>query len=247
MLFHYGSDTEVWDYEFGPHDALGFPGRMALKVVEWTRRIGLPCEQALDIGCSVGGTAFAMARHFDKVVGVDLSRSFINAANTLKQDGSITYFRRDEGELGQSLRAEIDPSIDRDRVTFLQADACALPMELVGFDAVLLSNLLCRLPSPRACLSRMRGTRGLVRPGGLLVLASPYTWMERFTPKGAWLGGFESAGRPVWSKERIAELLADEFQLLCDEDVPLLIREHARKYQYIVAHTTVWRRREANK
>jgi len=39
-------------------------------------------------------------------------------------------------------------------------------------------------------------------------------------------------------------LRAEGFELLREADEPLVIREHARKYQYIVAHATLWRRVE---
>jgi hypothetical protein len=119
-----------------------------------------------------------------------------------------------------------------------------LPPDLVGFDAVLLANLLDRLPSPKACLGRMGGYMGLVRPGGLLVVMSPYTWMEQFTPIDAWLGGYERDGSALSSKEGIRAALGEAFELVTEENMPLLIREHARKYQYIVTNMTVWKRKE---
>ena len=137
----------------------------------------------------------------------------------------------------------VDPAIDRSRVSFRQADACSLPAELMDFDAVLLANLLCRLPSPKALLGRLGGPRGLVKPGGLLAIFSPYSWLEPFTPPEAWLGGYERDGEPVRSATVLGDFLATEgFERLREADVPLLIREHARKYQYIVTHATLWRR-----
>ena len=50
-------------------------------------------------------------------------------------------------------------------------------------DACLLANLLCRLPDPSACLARLSGPDGLVKPGGIAVVVSPYTWMEEHTPR----------------------------------------------------------------
>jgi hypothetical protein len=108
---------------------------------------------------------------------------------------------------------------------------------------VLLANLLCRLPSPRALLGRLGGPRGLVKPGGLLAIFSPYSWLEPFTPPEAWLGGYERDGKPVRSAAALAEFLrAEDFELLREADAPLVIREHARKYQYIVTHAMLWRR-----
>lgn len=126
---------------------------------------------------------------------------------------------------------------------FEVADACALPLEMGSFDACLLANLLCRLPDPEACLARLRT---LVRPGGLAVIVSPYTWMEVHTPRERWLGGFAAAdGTPVHSGDALArrmDILG--FELLGQEDMPLLLREHERKYQYIVSHAMAFRRRD---
>jgi putative 4-mercaptohistidine N1-methyltranferase len=198
---------------------------------------------ALDVGCAVGRSTFELARHFDAVTGVDLSAAFIEAAKELKQSGTRPYFRRDEGDLGAQLTATIDPAIDRSRLTFRQADACSLPVEYVDFDAVLMANLICRLPSAKGLLGRLAGPRGLVRPGGLLVMTTPFTWMEQFTPREAWLGGVIRDGQPLWSADALKTLLAPDFELLENHDMPCVIREHARKFQYIVPLATIWRRR----
>lgn len=46
---------------------------------------------------------------------------------------------------------------------------------------------------------------------------------------------------PGWSQ--VSLLLSDDFELLEEQKMPLLIREHRRKYEYIVAYATVWRRK----
>ena len=243
MLLHYGRDEDAMPYAFGPKDAAAFPRRCAEWLVQQCGRFGIETTRALDIGCAVGGAAFELARSFPEVIGVDLSASFIAAANALKTEGRLEFKRHDEGEIRADRVAVLAPGIDVGRVSFRQADACALPADLHGFDAVLLANLLCRLPSPRACLERMGGSRGVVRPGGLLMAVSPYTWMETFTPKDVWLGGFVRQGVTVRSIEGLHTLLDPDFELVDEAEMPLLIREHARKFQYIVGHATAWRRR----
>jgi hypothetical protein len=130
------------------------------------------------------------------------------------------------------------------------------------------ANLLCRLPSPKSCLGRLGGVRGLVRPGGIVVITSPYTWQAEYTPRQVrrcpdqndrllraphgtvsrrrqvWLGGYERDGAPVFARDAIVDFLADDFDLVHEADMPLIIREHERKFQYIVSHCTVFRRRE---
>jgi putative 4-mercaptohistidine N1-methyltranferase len=191
---------------------------------------------------STGDEASLWARFHFRPHFFDLSRAFIDAADTLRRDGELRYFRKDEGRLGVTPNAMVDPALDRSRVSFRQADACGLPAELVDFDAVLLANLLCRLPNPKALLGRLGGPRGLVKPGGLLAIFSPYSWLEAFTPPEAWLGGYERDGQPVRTATALGEFLrAEGFELLREADEPLVIRDHARKYQYIVAHATLWR------
>lgn len=246
LLLHYGAPDEQMPHAFGPRDAVEFPVRCARWLLDAAREYGAPTGKALDVGCAVGRASFELARGYEEVLGVDLSRAFIDAADTLRRDGELRYFRKDEGRLGATLNAMVDPAIDRNRVRFRQADACALPAELVDFDAVLLANLLCRLPSPKALLGRLGGPLGLVKPGGLLAIFSPYSWLEQFTPPEAWLGGYERDSKPVASAAALGEFLrAEGFELLREADVPLVIREHVRKYQYIVTHATLWRRRGA--
>ena len=243
LLLHYGAAEEQMPYAFGPRDAVEFPVRCARWLLDAAREYGVSTDRALDVGCAVGRASFELARGYREVLGADLSRAFIDAADTLRRQGELHYFRKDEGDLGAMLNAMIDPAIDRSRVNFRQADACSLPAEWMDFDAVLLANLLCRLPSPKALLGRLGGPRGLVKPGGLLAIFSPYSWLEQFTPPEAWLGGYERDGRPVSGAAALSECLTTEgFELLREADVPLVIREHARKYQYIVAHALLWRR-----
>jgi 5-histidylcysteine sulfoxide synthase/putative 4-mercaptohistidine N1-methyltranferase len=243
LLLHYGAAEEQMPYPFGPRDAVEFPVRCARWLLDAARDYVVPTDRALEVGCAVGRASFELARGYREVLGLDLSRAFIDAADALRRDGELRYFRRDEGQLGAMLNAMVDPAIDRSRVSFRQADACSLPAELVDFDAVLLANLLCRLPSPKALLGRLGGPRGLVKPGGLLAIFSPYSWLEPFTPPEAWLGGYERDGKPVRSAAALAEFLrAEDFELLREADAPLVIREHARKYQYIVTHVMLWRR-----
>lgn len=243
LLLHYGEPAQQMPWAFGPQAATGFPQRCAQWLLDGARTFGAGSETALDVGCAVGRASFELARGYRAVTGVDLSRAFIDAASRLQRDGELTYFCRDEGELGEPVRARIDARIERARVSFRQADATSLPADWLDFDAVLMANLLCRLPSPKSLLGRLGGPRGLVKRGGLVAIFSPYTWLEQFTPRGAWLGGRVRDGKPVRSADALREFLTHEgFELRREEDVPLVIREHARKYQYIVTHGMLWQR-----
>lgn len=242
MVLHYGEGEVSMPFPTGPVPATQFPLRCAERALEIARSIGITTGRALDVGCAVGRASFELTRGFQEVLGVDLSERFIRAANEMRDKGRLRFFLPEEGEIGEEIEASLSPDIDRGRVRFRAADACALPAELVGFDVVLAANLLCRLPSPRAFVARLGGQRGLVRPGGLLFVTTPGTWSETFTPKDAWLGGRQNNGKAVRTFDGLRDALGDEFELLVQEDMPVLIREHRRKYQYIVAQMTAWRR-----
>jgi hypothetical protein len=89
----------------------------------------------------------------------------------------------------------------------------------------------------------MSGERGLLRSGGILVITTPFTWLEKFSPKEVWLGGYQKNGEPIFSEPVLKNLLENDFILLERTEMPLLIREHARKFEYIVPLVTVWQKK----
>lgn len=111
-----------------------------------------------------------------------------------------------------------------------------LPQDLGTFHVVLMANLIDRLTEPKQCLARLSD---LVVSGGQLIITSPYTWLEDYTPKDNWLGGQEDR-RTI---EGLQEALKEAFDLTETKDLPFLIREHARKYQWSVAQASIWRRK----
>ncbi|CAE7725143.1 mug158 [Symbiodinium pilosum] len=70
--------------------------------------------------------------------------------------------------------------------------------------------------------------------------------MKDFTPKSKWLGGFVDpiTQTQVRSKDQLKKLMEERgFAKMGEQQVPLLIREHQRKYQYIVSEATIWRKK----
>ncbi len=236
LLFHYASQDEIMPYTFGPVNALNYPVRC---VVECLDAALLPSgARALDLGCAVGRSTFELARMCRDVVGVDYSQRFIDTANEMKNKGSISYQRTDEGNKFTELTAKLPDGVDTDRVNFLQGDAMNLPDDLGKFDVVVAANLVDRLEDPKKFLNALAG---LMNPGGQLVLASPYTWLEEYTPIENWLGGADNDS-PTTIDALTAEL-ADSFVNVRELNLPFLIREHARKFQWSVAHGTIWIRK----
>lgn len=230
-----------------PQHALLFPQRVArlLAALKPARTNG----RALDVGCAVGGSSFELAAlGFDEVVGFDFSRAFVDMAERMKQGETIRFRVPVEADLSQEVVAAHEPNVDaevRARVSFHVGDACTLREDaasLGSFDGVIMANLLCRLPDPMACLD---GLGDIVNPGGVVLLVTPWSWLEQYTDRSNWLGGYvdPATEAPVSSKDVLrAEMEKRGFAKVHEEQMPLVIREHQRKYQYIVSEATGWRK-----
>ncbi len=233
LLFHYGDADAVLGDLPGPREAVGFATRLVCELLGEVP----DGARALDVGCAVGGSSFELARKCASVHGIDFSEAFIDAAATLAQAGKLPFEKSVEGTIAAGDVAVVPAGIDRSRVTFSVGDAGSLPADLGSFDVVLAANLICRLPEPHRFLDRLPD---LVRPGGQLLLTTPFTWMEDYTPRENWLGATPEAGR---SFDTLQSILAPTFDLQHTLNIPFLIREHSRKFQYTVAFGSRWTRR----
>lgn len=233
LLFHYGSAGDVLGGLPGPAEAAGFATRLVRDLLA----PGGGGDRALDLGCAVGASAFELARSFREVVGIDSSHAFVRAARMLAETGEHPFEKTVEGTISETAVATVPPGIDRARVLFEQGDAQDLPASLGAFDAVLAANLLCRLPRPMRLIERLPA---LVKSGGQLLLTTPFTWLEEFTAAQNWIGATPATGR---SFDALHALLEPHFALEHSANLPFLIREHARKFQYGIALGSRWRRR----
>jgi putative 4-mercaptohistidine N1-methyltranferase len=231
LLFHFGKvddalPAESIAYPQAMREAWGFPQRTVQGFRNRDVKLGL------DIGCAVGASSFAMARHCQRVIGMDYSHSFIGAASHLRDGKTIDYQRLDEGMQTKNLLAQVPSDIDLTRVTFEQGDAHELREDIGVFDQVHAANVLCRLAEPVKLLQRLPQ---LVRAGGELVIATPCTWLESFTPSVNWPEG----STIDWLKDN----LLSSFELVRTWDEPFLIRETARKFQWSSSQLSLWTRR----
>ncbi|MFE6828625.1 class I SAM-dependent methyltransferase [Streptomyces sp. NPDC057690] len=156
-------DAAAAAFDDEPDHGLRDPGVRAA----WARRLRawLPERgcDLLDLGCGTGSLSLLASEQGHRVTGVDLSPSMIDLA-----------------------RAKL---AGRDAV-FLLGDAAAPPVGEQRFDTLLVRHVLWTLPDPARVL---RHWRGLVRPGGRLVLV-----------EGVW-GTVTPVGIPA---DRLTALLA---------------------------------------
>ena len=233
--FHYGD---------APVESISVPNFQVACIEQVAKHLaGRNTGKALDIGCAAGRSSFELAKHFDHVDALDFSVRLIEAPSNLQKTGLQRYVCTDEGDL--NLYREINLSDFegyqevKDKIAFMQGDACNLVDKFDGYDLVFAGNLIDRLYDPEKFLKLIKDR---ISSGGLLVLASNYTWCEEHTPKDKWLGGFKApTGENFTTLEGIKQVLQPEFKQLGDPvDIPFVFRETARKFQYDVSELSIW-------
>ncbi|MER2512793.1 MAG: 5-histidylcysteine sulfoxide synthase [Nitrosomonas ureae] len=213
----------------------------ALAEIALTAMKNKPRRTALDLGCASGRSTFELARGFDHVTGIDFSARFIGQGVQLAQRGVLRYTLTEEGDLvSYKERTLSGLGLDhvKDRVEFYQGDACNLKAIFTGYDLILAANLIDRLYDPDKLLSSIH-TR--INTGGLLMIASPYTWLTEHTKKEFWVGGFKRDGENFTTLDGLKETLGKNFRLIQGpQSVPFVIRETRRKFQHTLSEVTIW-------
>ncbi|MFA7436788.1 5-histidylcysteine sulfoxide synthase [Castellaniella sp.] len=231
--FHYGDSY---------FDVPNFPRTVAQLAIQAMG--GQPRRRALDLGCASGRATFELARAFEHVTGVDFSARFINQGVQLMQSGQLRYTLADEGDLVSyktRTLAELGLQDTLAHVEFFQGDACNLKPQFTDYDLVLAANLIDRLYDPARFLDTIHER---IVANGLLVIASPYTWLEEHTPHSAWIGGIKKDGESWTTLDGLHAHLGTHFEPVGEPiDVPFVIRETRRKFQHTLSQLTIWRRR----
>ncbi len=236
--------SQYCDFQYGEtHFGVeNFAVACAQKAIEYTKDIKQ--GSALDLGCATGRASFELAKCFDKVCGIDFSARFVQVGVELQKNNVVSYYRNGEG--GLKTRHEVDLNElglneVSDKVEFWQGDACNLKPHFTDYDLVMATNLIDRLYEPHLFL---RSVHERINAGGYLILTSPYTWLEEYTQKEFWVGGYEDEnGNEVSTLDGLKEMLKEHFELVATEDVPFVIRETPRKYQHTISQMSVWKKK----
>lgn len=243
---HYEDDKQLSEYaEFHYGDQYygvpNFPKALSDLAIEVMQ--GRPMTTALDLGCATGRATFELAKHFNHVTGIDFSARFIGLALKLSQQGVLRYAMATEGDLvsyQERTLAELGLEGTASKVEFWQGDACNLKPNFTGYDLILAANLIDRLYSPSHFLNAIHERLNI---GGILMITSPYTWLEEHTPREEWIGGFKRDGENVTTLDGLKELLGKHFKLVkAPIKVPFVIRETQHKFQHTLSEVTFWER-----
>ncbi|MDF5759156.1 methyltransferase domain-containing protein [Spongiactinospora sp. TRM90649] len=242
LLMHYGTVEDAFER---PHHPLapshGYPARLSELLELVALRTGTLVRTALDAGCSVGGISHALSTWVqDVVVGIDASPRSIEIAQSLTRHGGGTFSVVQLGPFSREIQVTLPEAERRARVEFDVDDACSLAVPSRPYDAVVLSNVLDRVRDPEVCLRQFTDSTALLRRGGLLMVACPWSWYPEFSPPETWLG---SSGDCVTSEQGLKNVLSGGLDLMLEKDEAGVLRQNPREYDYFEAHVTVWKKR----
>ncbi len=127
------------------------------------------------------------------------------------------------------------------KVTFLQSDASNMKSIFVGYDMVLLNNILDQMYNPRHFLTSVHKR---INSGGRLIVATGFDWSESCTKRENWVGGYRDSGEQIWGEDDLESLLSATFTKI---DGPIIIpsvkRINKRKYSYSNIEVTIWEKK----
>lgn len=223
--------TDVLKY-FGKVNIYNYFDQSALvdHILETARENGLPVETSnlAEIGCGAGSISLNVAQSFRSVLGIDHNGEHIEIAKSVLNGSLNTYDLTTEGDIVDSHKIGLNADVSkRGIIDFRQADVMSLPAELQNFDFVLLNDVIDKVSSPNSVLSRLGGERGLVKPGGVLMVLSSFQWKETVTPKALWLGGckHKDTGKETKSCDALIEKLSSEFEFVSASKIPIIWNE----------------------
>ena len=196
----------------------------------------LPMGMVLDMGCAVGGTTFALARHFPDraVLGLDLSWPMLRLGRRALDKGSVTFPLRQVGQVYESCTRAVDRGGARP-AGFWIADAIHPPLAPQTAALIVALNLLDCVNDPAGLL---RSIADLLVPGGACLLATPFDWSVNATPIEGWIGGHSQRAPDGGRAEPRFRALVEAAGLSLEREGnhPWTLRLHARsRVQYDTA------------
>ncbi len=230
LQFHYGTVGDFFAARFEMDRFENFHTRVLERFLR--RPSGKPGSgQALDLGCNVGRATFELSRQFDQVVGIDFSAQSIEIAERIRSEGEFRADVWDARQPGDGHTFRVPDGCRPGAVQFKCGDACHA--NLTGkYDCVVALNLLCRVADPLALVQTFEAA---VADGGQLILSTPWSWDEKYTPRSAWPGDVPGPA--------LESLLGASFERTGEEEMPFLMRAATRQYYWCVAYGSSWTRR----
>jgi 5-histidylcysteine sulfoxide synthase len=207
-------------FEDGFAGVRNFPARCAEICLDACRSNKVSLGRALDAGCGPGRMALELAKRFEEVVAFDFATEFVEECRN-RAPKNMTAFVADAHKVG-----EYDQIAAR------------------KFDLIVGANLIDRMTDPIEWISQ---SKQLLSEEGLLVIFSPFTWLEEFTKVDKWLGGYRHDSEVVYTIHGLCRACFPELVLAsAPTHVPFVIPDVDGSYQYTSSQLLIFRRKKAD-
>jgi len=183
----------------------------------------------LDAGCGLGREVWDLAGSGLPTLGLDLRYEALRLAAAAGRDGRARWLEQPPGRARRWHDVPPGPPLRGDQALFLVGDASQPPLPPGSVAGLAALNLLDSTTAPRRVLDRLVE---LLRPGGLLLLTTPFAWRAELAP-----GGLGEARADADDEAQLLALLTGEGAAglgltLADgpRDLRWVLRKHAREH-----------------
>jgi len=191
-----------------------FPERMAEVCIEACKKFKTNFDVALEAGCGPGRTAMELCKAFKNVEAYDYSQSFVDMMLENKASKGLQNLTAYQGD------SHIQKQLTTEK-----------------FDLIFGCNLIDRLHTP---IEWVKQSQEMLRDGGLLIIASPYTWKPEHTAIENWLGGYLKDAESHFTVDGLKEALIPNLVLLEEKKVPFVIPDADGTFQYTYSNCTIF-------
>ena len=218
-----------------------YQGELASYVNDLLLRHDINTSKLLNLGCSVGRTAFDLSAHFTSIDAVDFSARLIQYGVQLQAQQSIRYQSVIEGDIvsfNEISLSSIGIDSPVNNINFLQGDAVNLKPFFNGYDVILLQQVLEKSYDPKKLLKNIHQR---LNKRGVLVVVSDFCFDEKITDKRNWLGGVKVNGENVTGFDGLSAKLHAHFTCLETTDLTQVVTINSTTSMSISLQVSVWK------
>ena len=124
---------------------------------------------------------------------------------------------------------------------FWQGDACNLKPSFHSFDMIIAVNLIDKLYDNQKFLNDITSK---LNQDGVLIIASPFAWSEKYVSKKAWIGGKMENNIPLYSQDELNKILLQNYSMVAEPfEIEFVMQEDSRNYQHSFSLCSVWKKK----
>ncbi|NQZ22192.1 MAG: 5-histidylcysteine sulfoxide synthase [Colwellia sp.] len=216
--------------------------QISTSVRENMKKYKVSADKCLNVGCSVGRTAFELSPFFQHIDAIDFSARFIQYGVQLQQQQSVRYTSVVSGDIvdfNEVSLAELPISGKGDNILFSQGDGCNLKVNFCDYDAVVIEHALEKSYQPKILLATVSQR---LKVGGLLFVISDFQYSTKHTEKSHWLGGLKVNGENVSGFDELSLRLSNHFNLLNEIQLTRVVKQNQCTYIVTETQLSVWQR-----